>query len=99
MLQQIPGSVAEKVDLPFVRIKSQSIREQFPLFIKQAIVETPYTHDIYFSKYGLSATTPVPHFNPFLRNLKKVIERSHGKLLNNQLIDSNFHYFTAAQAA
>ncbi|WP_417553024.1 type I-F CRISPR-associated endoribonuclease Cas6/Csy4 [Marinomonas fungiae] len=62
-VEQIPDSVAEQLDLPFVRIKSQSTGgQQFPLFIKQTTVSKPNHSDTSFSKYGLSSTTPVPKF-------------------------------------
>lgn len=60
---QLPDSVAESSELPFVRIKSQSTGgRQFPLFIKQTVVSESNHSDIGFSKYGLSATTAVPKF-------------------------------------
>ncbi|MBM6551178.1 type I-F CRISPR-associated endoribonuclease Cas6/Csy4 [Marinomonas ostreistagni] len=62
-VEQIPDSAAKALDLPFVRIKSQSTGEQFPLFIKQTVIsEGSQSNEIQFSKYGLSSTTPVPKF-------------------------------------
>ncbi|TDR06741.1 type I-F CRISPR-associated endoribonuclease Cas6/Csy4 [Marinomonas communis] len=63
-VEQIPDSVGKELDLPFVRIKSQSTGgQQFPLFIKQtAISEASQPNEIQFSKYGLSSATPVPKF-------------------------------------
>lgn len=61
--EQIGDSVAEHLDLPFVRIKSQSTGGQhFPLFIRQSIVKSVDVTKVRFSKYGLSSTTPVPKF-------------------------------------
>lgn len=59
---QIPDSTAEQLDLPYVRIKSQSTGQQFPLFIKQTVVSELNHSGTSFSKYGLSSTTPVPKF-------------------------------------
>ena len=63
-VKQIPDSAGKELDLPFVRIKSQSTGgQQFPLFIKQtAISDEPQPNEIQFSKYGLSSNTPVPKF-------------------------------------
>ena len=62
-VEQIPDSVAEQLDLPFVRIKSHSTGgQQFPLFIRQTTVSEPNHSGTSFSKYGLSASTPVPKF-------------------------------------
>ncbi|SBT18147.1 CRISPR-associated endonuclease Cas6/Csy4 [Marinomonas gallaica] len=63
-VEQIPDSSGKQLELPYVRIKSQSTcGQQFPLFIKQtAISEGSPPNEIQFSKYGLSSNTPVPKF-------------------------------------
>ena len=55
-----PESIEERLDLPFVRIKSQSTGEQFRLHIKKILVSEKVSGE--FSKYGLSATATVPLF-------------------------------------
>jgi CRISPR-associated endonuclease Csy4 len=59
--ENIPDTVSQHVKLPFVRIKSQSTGEQFPLFIEQQATAL-CSSDVSFSKYGLSTTTAVPKF-------------------------------------
>ncbi|MBD3587540.1 MULTISPECIES: type I-F CRISPR-associated endoribonuclease Cas6/Csy4 [Salinimonas] len=62
-VERIPDSAGKRLDLPFIRIKSRSTNgQQFPLFIKQTLLAEVKTSAIFFSKYGLSATTPVPKF-------------------------------------
>lgn len=56
---RIPDSVEETLDIPFVRIKSQSTGQVFRLFIEQQKVMEP--KEGIFNRYGLSQTATVPN--------------------------------------
>ena len=57
----IPLSAAERLNLPYVTIKSRSTGQDFRLFVDQ---RPPFDHAISgaFNHYGLSATATVPWF-------------------------------------
>jgi CRISPR-associated endonuclease Csy4 len=57
---RFPSSLEQRLDLPFVRVKSQSTGEQFRLYIKKIPASEKALGE--FSKYGLSATATVPLF-------------------------------------
>jgi CRISPR-associated endonuclease Csy4 len=60
-LARLPDSAAEKLDLPYIQLNSQSTGQPFRLFIRHGAVQpTPVTGT--FSAYGLSATATVPWF-------------------------------------
>lgn len=59
--QFIPDSVAEKLDLPYVTIRSQSTGQFFRLFIKHLPTQVmPVKGE--FSAYGLSPVATIPWF-------------------------------------
>jgi CRISPR-associated endonuclease Csy4 len=57
----IPLGAAERLNLPYVTIKSRSTGQDFRLFVDQM---PPMDHAIFgsFNHYGLSATATVPWF-------------------------------------
>ena len=60
-LVRVPDTAAERLDLPYVQLRSQSTKQSFRLFIRHgALLETvtPGT----FGAYGLSATATIPWF-------------------------------------
>ena len=58
---RVPDTVAERLDLPYVQLQSQSTAQSFRLFIRHgAVVETASPG--VFSTYGLSPTATVPWF-------------------------------------
>ncbi|MCU7935463.1 MAG: type I-F CRISPR-associated endoribonuclease Cas6/Csy4 [Candidatus Thiodiazotropha sp. (ex Dulcina madagascariensis)] len=59
--QAIPDAVAERLDLPFVTVKSRSNGQRFRLFIDQGPARAEPVNGL-FSHYGLSATATVPWF-------------------------------------
>lgn len=59
--QAIPDSTAEKLDLPYVLLSSQSTRQQFPLFIEQLPLQKDALPGS-FNAYGLSMGATVPWF-------------------------------------
>lgn len=59
-LARIPDSAAERLDLPFLTVRSQSTGQQFRLFIRQQAVETAISGQ--FNCYGLSDTATVADF-------------------------------------
>lgn len=62
-LEKFPDTAGKQLDLPFVRLKSNSTGgHQFPLFIKQTTTNTNNSSEISFTKYGLSSNTTVPKF-------------------------------------
>lgn len=50
----------QKIDLPFIKVKSQSTGQEFRIFIEQKRNEKPVIGK--FSGYGLSSTTTIPWF-------------------------------------
>jgi len=59
--QAIPDNVAERLDLPFITLTSQSTGKRFHLFIKHGPLHDRPTPGN-FSNYGLSRTSTVPWF-------------------------------------
>lgn len=58
---RIPESVAEFVDLPFVRMTSTSTGQRFRVYLKLSAPQ-PARVEGKFSSYGLSSTSTVPWF-------------------------------------
>jgi CRISPR-associated endonuclease Csy4 len=56
--QHLPDSIEERLNLPFVSLKSQSTGESFRLFIEQIKTEAGQAGE--FNRYGLSKTATVP---------------------------------------
>lgn len=56
----IPDSAAERLNLPFLTVRSVSTRQTFRLFIRQQPV--PTAADGRFNAYGLSDEAALPHF-------------------------------------
>lgn len=60
-LALVPDTVAERLNLPYVQIRSQSTEQSFCLFIQHgALLETATAGT--FGAYGLSATATIPWF-------------------------------------
>lgn len=60
-MQTIPDSAAERLNLPYLVLTSQSTSQQFRLFVEHlAVQEQPVGGE--FSAYGLSSTATVPWF-------------------------------------
>lgn len=59
--QAIPDSVAERLQLPFVTIRSQSTGQEFRLFISHEVVVNKQVEGE-FGCYGLSSTATIPWF-------------------------------------
>ena len=60
-LASVPETAAERLDLPFVQLRSQSTEQPFRLFIRHgALLETAVAGT--FGTYGLSTTATVPWF-------------------------------------
>ncbi|MGV7961793.1 type I-F CRISPR-associated endoribonuclease Cas6/Csy4 [Photorhabdus tasmaniensis] len=59
--QCIPISKEQCTTLPFLRLKSLSSGQSFPLFVEQGLIEDRPTPGV-FSSYGLSASATVPWF-------------------------------------
>ena len=60
-LARVPDAAAERLDLPYIHLRSHSTAQPFRLFIRHGTLlanATPGT----FSAYGLSPTTTVPWF-------------------------------------
>lgn len=60
-MQMIPDSVAERLNLPYLVLTSQSTGQQFRLFVEHLAVGEQAV-DGEFSAYGLSSTATVPWF-------------------------------------
>lgn len=60
-VQAIPDSAAEKLNLPYLVLISQSTGQQFRLFVEHLVVREQAMSGE-FSAYGLSATATVPWF-------------------------------------
>ena len=60
-MQAIPDSTAEKLDLPYLVLTSQSTGQQFRLFVEHLAVQERAV-DGTFSAYGLSSTATIPWF-------------------------------------
>ena len=60
-LARLPDSAAEKLDLPYIQLRSQSTGQPFRLFIRHGEVQQTAIADT-FSAYGLSATATIPWF-------------------------------------
>ena len=56
----IPDSVEQRLDLPFLRLKSQSTGQDFPLFIQQQTCDGHEPGS--FNAYGFSRTATLPLF-------------------------------------
>lgn len=59
--ERIPDTAFEKLNLPYVAVKSWSTGQSFLLFIEQGVLRD-HPEDGSFSSYGLSATATVPWF-------------------------------------
>lgn len=60
-LANVPDSTAERLDLPYVHLRSQSTVQSFRLFIRHgALLETAAAGT--FSAYGLSTAATIPWF-------------------------------------
>jgi CRISPR-associated endonuclease Csy4 len=60
-LVRVPDTAAERLDLPYVQLRSQSTEQSFRLFIRHGeLLDTASPGD--FSAYGLSATASIPWF-------------------------------------
>lgn len=61
ILQRVPDSAVETLDLPFVTLRSASTGQRFPLFLRLGpLVQTPEAGP--FNTYGLSQTATIPWF-------------------------------------
>jgi CRISPR-associated endonuclease Csy4 len=60
-MQTIPDSAAERLNLPYLVLTSQSTGQQFRLFVEHLAVREQAV-DGEFSAYGLSSTATVPWF-------------------------------------
>jgi len=56
----IADNVAERLDLPFIRLRSSSTAQSFPLFLRRGDPEPPQPGS--FNAYGLSQKATVPWF-------------------------------------
>ena len=56
----IPDSVAERLELPFLTLRSTSTDQHFRLFLEQKVVPAAMPGD--FNAYGLSQSATVPKF-------------------------------------
>ena len=60
-LLRVPDTAAERLDLPYVQLRSQSTEQSFRLFIRHgALLETATAGT--FGAYGLSAIATIPWF-------------------------------------
>lgn len=60
-LANVPDSAAERLELPYVQLRSQSTAQSFRLFIRHGdLVETQAVGT--FNAYGLSTTATIPWF-------------------------------------
>lgn len=60
-LARIPDTVAERLNLPYVHVRSQSTAQSFRLFIQHGeLLKSPSAGT--FSTYGLSTTATIPWF-------------------------------------
>lgn len=60
-LARLPDSAAEKLNLPYIQLRSQSTGQPFRLFIRHGEVQQTATTGS-FGAYGLSATATIPWF-------------------------------------
>lgn len=60
-LDRLPDSAAEKLDLPYIQLRSQSTGQHYRLFIRHGEVQQTATAGT-FNAYGLSATATIPWF-------------------------------------
>lgn len=60
-LARLPDSAAEKLDWPYIQLRSQSTGQSFRLFIRHGDVQQNATTGV-FNAYGLSATATIPWF-------------------------------------
>lgn len=60
-LVRVPDTAAERLDLPYVQLRSQSTEQSFRLFIRHGELLKTSTVGT-FGAYGLSATTTIPWF-------------------------------------
>lgn len=60
-LARLPDSAAEKLDLPYIQLRSQSTGQPFRLFIRHGQLQ-PTAISGSFNAYGLSTTATVPWF-------------------------------------
>ena len=60
-LARLPDAAAERLDLPFVHLRSQSTAQSFRLFIRHGPVVQEPSNGV-FGAYGLSASATVPWF-------------------------------------
>ena len=60
-LERLPDTAAERLDLPYVQLHSQSTEQSFRLFIRHGQLVGTATAGLY-SAYGLSAIATIPWF-------------------------------------
>ena len=60
-LARLPDSAAQRLDWPYIQLRSQSTGQSFRLFIRHGDAQKNATQGT-FSAYGLSATATVPWF-------------------------------------
>ena len=61
VLDRVPDTAAERLDLPYVQLHSQSTEQSFRLFIRHGQLLDTATAGVY-GAYGLSAITTIPWF-------------------------------------
>ena len=60
-LVRVPDTAAERLDLPYLHLRSHSTAQPFRLFIRHGALRENATAGT-FGTYGLSATTTIPWF-------------------------------------
>ena len=60
-LERVPDSAAERLDLPYVQLRSLSTVQSFKLFIRHGVLQDTANPGV-FGAYGLSPTATVPWF-------------------------------------
>lgn len=59
--ERIPEQAAEYLELPFIRVKSSSTNQEFPLFVSHGPICTK-AREGKFTKYGFSTNATIPWF-------------------------------------
>ncbi len=60
-MARVPDSAAERLDLPYVQLRSLSTAQSFRLFIRHGTLQDAATPGV-FGAYGLSPTATIPWF-------------------------------------
>ncbi|MGF6527666.1 type I-F CRISPR-associated endoribonuclease Cas6/Csy4 [Variovorax sp. PvP013] len=60
-LARVPDTAAERLDLPYIHLRSQSTNQMFRLFIRHGALQEAATVGS-FSTYGLSTSSTIPWF-------------------------------------